>query len=114
SSVIRIADSSDPARRSTSARDSSPPASASVANSRPRLLTFEVKSMAPLWHHHGTIASRLGSEVCHVWHRVETRWSKLGSRVDDAGIVQTGGPTTAAAHEVACDESGWEGANLVA
>jgi hypothetical protein len=70
--------------------------------------------MAPLWHHYGTIASRLGSEVCHVWHRVETRWWKRGSRVDDAGIVQTGGPTTAAAHEVACDESGWEGANLVA
>jgi hypothetical protein len=42
---------------------------------------------------------------------VETRWRECGSRVDDAGIVQT---EHATAHEIACDESGWEGANLVA
>ena len=70
SSVIRIADSSDPVRRSTSARDSSPPASASVANSRPRLLTYEVKSMVPS----GTRmahASHIGSESVMfgaTWH----------------------------------------------
>lgn len=37
-----------------------------------------------------------------------------GRRVDDAGIVQTEHPAIAPAHEIACDESGWEGANLVA
>jgi len=45
---------------------------------------------------------------------VETRWRQRGSGVDDLGIVRTEHPTTAPAHEIACDESGWEGANLVA
>src|SRR5262249_10869621 len=63
SSVIRIADSSDPVRRSTSARASSPPASASVANSCPRLLTYGFRSMVPLWHIYGTNAKQL-------WHTV--------------------------------------------
>jgi hypothetical protein len=44
---------------------------------------------------------------------VETRWRERGSRIDDA-IVQTTHPTIAPALEIACDESGWEGANLVA
>jgi len=62
SSVIRIADSSDPLSRSTSARASSPPASASVANSRPRLLTYGVKFMAPFWHTYGTRANKYGTK----------------------------------------------------
>lgn len=37
-----------------------------------------------------------------------------GIRVEDARIVQTQQSTIAPAHEIACDESGWEGANLVA
>jgi hypothetical protein len=37
-----------------------------------------------------------------------------GIRVEDARIVQTKQSTIAPAHEIACDESGWEGANLVA
>lgn len=36
-----------------------------------------------------------------------------GSRVDDS-LVQTAHHTTAHADEIACDESGWDGANLVA
>jgi hypothetical protein len=44
---------------------------------------------------------------------VETRWREQGPKVDDA-IVQTAHPTIAPAREIACDESGWEGANLVA
>jgi hypothetical protein len=37
-----------------------------------------------------------------------------GRTVDDADIVPTELPTIAPAHEIGCDESGWEGANLVA
>ena len=45
---------------------------------------------------------------------METWWRKPRSGVDDAGIEQTEHPTVGPAHEIACDESGWEGANLVA
>ncbi len=45
---------------------------------------------------------------------METWWRKPRPGVDDAGIEQTEHPTVGPAHEIACDESGWEGANLVA